>query len=196
MVRPSTIARLPQELADLCHRLIREGKTIHEITDKLNELDADVSKSAVGRYVKSAREQMTRFREAQAVAGRWVAELGENSKGDVATLCQQMLTGIAYQTLDQVAQQQLDGTAPDGKPAKPVKAMDLMLFAKALESLESSSKRSIERREKIERAVLERQAKAAEKTARANGLSNDQWEAIRKKFLGIRDDDDDGGIAA
>ena len=188
MARPSSIARLPQELADLCHRLIREGKTIHEITDKLNELDADVSKSAVGRYVKSAREQMTRYREAQEVAGRWVSELGENSKGDVATLCQQMLTGIAYQTLDQVAQQQLEATAPDGKPAKPVKAMDLMLFAKALESLESSSKRSIERREKIERAVLERQAKVAEKTARENGLSDDQWEAIRKQFLGIRDD--------
>jgi len=188
VARPSSIARLPQELADLCHRLIREGKTIHEITDKLNELDADVSKSAVGRYVKSAREQMTRYREAQEVAGRWVSELGENSKGDVATLCQQMLTGIAYQTLDQVAQQQLEATAPDGKPAKPVKAMDLMLFAKALESLESSSKRSIERREKIERAVLERQAKVAEKTARENGLSDDQWEAIRKQFLGIRDD--------
>lgn len=188
MAARSSIARLPVELADLCHRLIREGRTIHEITDKLNELDADVSKSAVGRYVKSAREQMSRFREAQEVAGRWVAELGENSKGDVATLCQQMLTGIAYQTLDQVAQQQLDGTSPDGKPAKPIKAMDLMLFAKALESLESSSKRSLERREKIERAALQRQAKEAEKVAREKGLSDDQWEAIRARFLGIQRD--------
>jgi predicted transcriptional regulator len=112
MASRSTIERLPQEVLDVCHRLIREGKTIHEITDKLNELDAEVSKSAVGRYVMSSRAQMKRFREAQEVAGRWVSELGENSKGDVATLCQQMLTGIAFQTLDQVAQQQLDGEAP------------------------------------------------------------------------------------
>ena len=36
MAARSSIARLPQELLDVCHRLIREGKTIHEITDKLN----------------------------------------------------------------------------------------------------------------------------------------------------------------
>lgn len=188
MAARSSIARLPQQLLDVCHRLIREGKTIHEITDKLNELDAEISKSAVGRYVKSSREQMQRFREAQEVAGRWVTELGENSKGDVATLCQQMLTGIAFQTLDQVAQQQLQDGDADAKPAKPVKAMDLMLFAKALESLESSSKRSIERREKIERAILERQTKAAEKIARDCGLSEEHWSAIRGGFLGIKDD--------
>lgn len=181
MARRSSIARLPPDLADLCHRLIREGRTILEITDKLNELDADVSKSAVGRYVKSSREQMQRYREAQEVAGRWVAELGENNKGDVATLCQQMLTGIAFTTLDQVAAQQLDTESP----GKPIKAMDLMLFAKALESLEGSSKRSLERREKIERAALERQAKAAETVAREKGLSDAQWEAIRAQFLGI-----------
>ena len=186
MARPSSIARLPKELADVCHRLIREGKTIHEITDKLNELEADVSKSAVGRYVKSAREQMQRYREAQEVAGRWVAELGENSKGDVATLCQQMLTGIAFTTLDQVAQQQLEVGDGDGKPAKPLKAMDLMLFAKALESIESGSTRALERREKIERAALQRQAAAAEEVARERGLSDDQWEAIRARFLGIQ----------
>lgn len=182
MARPSSIARLPRELADLCHRLIREGKTIFEITDKLNELDADVSKSAVGRYVKSAREQMTRYREAQEVAGRWVTELGENSKGDVATLCQQMLTGIAFQTLDQVAQQQLDGDAPDGKPAKPVKAMDLMLFAKALDSLESSAKRSTERREKIERAVIERAATRAGEVGARVGLSQATIDEIQKEL--------------
>jgi predicted transcriptional regulator len=182
MAARSSIARLPQELADLCHRLIREGKTIHEITDKLNELDAEVSKSAVGRYVKSAREQMTRFREAQEVAGRWVAELGENSKGDVATLCQQMLTGIAFQTLDQVAQQQIDGKSEDGKPAKQVKAMDLMLFAKALESLESSNKRSIERREKIERAVIERAAKKVGEIGAHAGISQASIDRIQQEL--------------
>jgi hypothetical protein len=58
--------------------------------------------------------------------------------------------------------------------------MDLMLFAKALESLESSSKRSIERREKIERAVLERQAKAAERVARERACPM----SIGKRYAG------------
>jgi len=182
MASRSTIERLPQEVLDVCHRLIREGKTIIEITDKLNELDADVSKSAVGRYVQSSRAQMKRFREAQEVAGRWVAELGENAKGDVATLCQQMLTGIAFQTLDQVAQQQLDGDGADGKPAKAIKAMDLMLFAKALESLESSSKRSIERREKIERAAIERAAKKVGEVGASAGISQASIERIQQEL--------------
>ncbi len=182
MARPSSIARLPKELADVCHRLIREGKTIHEITDKLNELEADVSKSAVGRYVKSAREQMQRYREAQEVAGRWVAELGENSKGDVATLCQQMLTGIAFTTLDQVAQQQLEVGDGDGKPAKPLKAMDLMLFAKALESIESGSKRALERREKIERAAFERASQKVGEVGQRVGLSQASIDAIQKEL--------------
>jgi predicted transcriptional regulator len=177
MARPSSIDRLPHDLVALCNRLIRDGRTIHEITDKLNELDAEVSKSAVGRYVKSTREQMQRFREAQEVAGRWVSELGENAKGDVATLCQQMLTGIAYQTLDQVAQQQLDGTSD-----QPVKAGDLMLFAKALESLESSSKHSIERREKIERAVIERAVAKAGEVGKRAGLSDETIELVQKEL--------------
>lgn len=185
MAARSTIAKLPKELADVCHRLIREGRTIHEITDALNTLDADVSKSAVGRYVKSARDQMQRYRDAQEVAGQWVTQLGENSKGDVATLCQQMLTGIAFTTLDQVAQAQMDETAPGEKPAKPLKPMDLMLLAKTLESLESSGKRGMERREKWERDVLLRQSKAAEKVAREQGMSDEHWSQIRAEFLGL-----------
>lgn len=182
MAHRSSLSRLPKELADLCHRLIREGKTIHEITDKLNELDAEVSKSAVGRYVKSAREQMQRYRDAQAVAGQWVEQLGENSKGDVATLCQQMLTGIAFTTLDQVAAAQLQDGEPGDKAAKPLKAMDLMLLAKALESIESSSKRSMERREKIERAVVERAATKAGEVGARVGLSQSTIDEIQKEL--------------
>lgn len=182
MAARSSVARLPQELVELCNRLMREGKTIHEITDKLNELDAEVSKSAVGRYVKNAREQMQRYRDAQQIAGQWVEQLGENGRGDVATLCQQMLTGIAFQTLDQVATAQLQETGEDGKPAKPLKAMDLMLLAKALESIESSSKRSMERREKIERAAMERAAKKAGEVGQRVGLSQSTIDEIQKEL--------------
>jgi predicted transcriptional regulator len=182
MAARSTIAKLPRELADICHRLIREGKTIHEITDKLNELDADVSKSAVGRYVKSAREQMQRYREAQEVAGRWVTELGENSKGDVATLLSQMLTGIAFTTLDQVAEQQLQEPEPGAKPAKKLGAMDLMLFAKALESIENSAKKSSERRLRDRKMFAEA---AAEKTGEVGsrlGLSQASIDEIQREL--------------
>jgi len=185
VARPSSIARLPHELVDLCHRLIRDGKTIPQITDKLNELDADVSQSAVGRYVKSAREQMARYQSAQAIAGQWVTQIGENPTGDVGSLLAEMLKTIAFTTLAGMG----DEESADGKKTKPPKPMDIMLLAKAIRDLEATSKANIERREKIEQLALRRQAKAAEQVAREKGLSDDQWEAIRARFLGIQQDD-------
>ena len=179
MAARSTISRLPKELADLCHRLIREGKTIHEITDKLNELDADVSKSAVGRYVKGAREQMARYREAQDIAGQWVAQLGENPNGDVGALLAEMLKTVAFQALAGMGN---DEAGADGKKPKAPKPMDIMLLAKAIKDLESTSKANIERREKIERAAIERAATKAGEVGTRVGLSQATIEEIQREL--------------
>lgn len=183
MGRRSSIERLPQELADTCHRLIREGRTIHEITDALNRLDADVSKSAVGRYVKGAREQMEHYREAQMVAGQWVSQLSEQPGSDVSALLAEMLKTVAFRTIADIGTEN-GPTEKDGKPKQP-KAMDIMLLAKAIRDMEASTKASIERREKIERQALERQTKAAEKVAKKQGMSAEHWAQIRAQFLGI-----------
>lgn len=176
MGRRSSIERLPPELAELCHRLIREGRTIHEITDKLNELDADVSSSAVGRYVKSAREQMTRYREAQAVAGQWVAQLGENPSGDVGALLAEMLKTVAFQTMATMAP---DEGNPDAKPTKP---MDIMLLAKAIRDLESTAKQNLERRAAIEKEAIARAADKAGEVGQRAGISQSTIEEIQKEL--------------
>ncbi|WP_430391082.1 phage protein Gp27 family protein [Dyella sp. 20L07] len=186
MPRRSTIEQLPRELADVCHRLIREGRTIHEITDALNQLEAEVSKSAVGRYVKGAREQMRQYREAQEVAGQWVTQLNENPAGDVSALLAEMLKTVAFQTIANLGDGSDAPVGKDGKPKAP-KAMDVMLLAKAIRDLEASTKASLERRERIERQALERQAKAAEKVAQKQGMSPEHWAQIRAEFLGIKD---------
>lgn len=175
MARPSSITRLPPELAQLCHRLIREGRTIHQITDKLNELDAEVSKSAVGRYVKSAREQMAQYQAAQAVAGQWVAALGENPTGDVGALLAEMLKTVAFQALATMGPDETGA-------AKPTKPMDIMLLAKAIRDLESTSKANIERREKIERAAIERAATKAGEVGQRAGLSQATIDEIQKEL--------------
>lgn len=177
MARPSSIDRLPRQLRDLCLRLIRDGATIHQITDKLNELDADVSKSAVGRYVKSAREQMRRYREAQEVAGAWVAQLGENPQGDVGALLAEMLKTVAFQTLGSMGDAQAD---EDGKGAP--KPMDIMLLAKAIRDLEATSKANIERRAAIEKAAIEKAAKKAGEVGERRGLSQDTIDEIQKEL--------------
>lgn len=193
MARRSSIDQLPHEIRDVCLRLIRDGRTIHEITTALNELDADVSKSAVGRYVKSTRELMQRHLAAQNIAGRLIAQLGENPQGDVGALLAEMLKTIAFQLMADMGTDgggELDAEAAAELRAKP---MDIMLLAKGLDHLERAGAIGFKRRIEIERLALARQAKAAEATAKQQGLSTDQWAAIRAKFLGIQPD---GGTSA
>ncbi|CAG0909845.1 unnamed protein product, partial [Darwinula stevensoni] len=68
MGRKSTVAVLPEEVVTQINRLIRDGCTIDEILRALAPLGAEVSRSAMGRYVKSARESMEKYRQAQEVA--------------------------------------------------------------------------------------------------------------------------------
>lgn len=180
MARRSSIERMPRELSDLFHRLVRDGRTIHEITDKLNELDADVSKSAVGRAVKQTRDLMKRYQAAQEVAGQLVEQLGENPRGDVGALLAEMLKTLAFQLMADMGDEEADEKAK----AKP---MDIMLLGKAMDHIERAGAISLKRRQEIERLVLARQAKAAEKVAQKQGMSPDQWAQIRAEFLGIKD---------
>ena len=99
MARKSTVAALPKELVDACNGLIRDGRTIDDILAALQGLGADVSRSAVGRYVKSARESMEKYRQAQEVAKVWVDKLEAEPAGDVGRLLPEMLRVVAFQTL-------------------------------------------------------------------------------------------------
>ena len=180
MGRRSRFDTMPRVLLDEVNRLVREGRTIGDIREHLAELGAEVSNGSMGRYVKNARDQMRRYQEAQEVAGQWVAKLGENPKGDVGMLLAEMLKVTAFQTLSSMASEDDEGEAVQA--AKP---MDIMLLAKAIKDLEATAKQSIERRERIEKAVLQRQAKAAESAAKEAGVDDEAFERIRAKFLGV-----------
>ena len=182
MGRRSSIEQLPAELADLCHRLIREGRTIEDITDKLNELDADVSRSAVGRYVKSARESMEKYRQAQEVAKVWVDKLEAEPSGDVGRLLPEMLRVVAFQTLTSM-----------GESEQTVGAMDVMLLAKALKDIAGTQKTSIDTELQLRKLREETKTKAAQAAAvvegmtRNAGMSEDLVSSIRARILGVGD---------
>lgn len=179
MGRRNSFDDLPPEIREAVDRLIREGRTIAEIREHLDELQHPRSHGATGRYVKNARANMARFQAAQEIAGQWVSQLGEQPRGDVGVLLAEMLKTVAFNTLDVMA-----GGEEEAKPAKP---MDIMLLAKAIQSLESTAKASHERRERIEQAALKRQADKAEKAAKARGMTDEEWGPIRAEFLGIPD---------
>lgn len=178
MGRRGVMETAPPEIVAEFHRLVRAGWTIDTIREAMAGLGQPMSHGTAGRAVKKAREHFAAMRESQEVAGMWVQQIGENPNGDVGMLVAEILKVVSHLTVSSMLDQ-----AQEGK--KPVKAMDLMLATQAIKNLENVAKQSMDRRERIERAVLTKQAAAAESTAREIGVSTDAWEKIRARFLGI-----------
>jgi len=180
MPQKSTIAKLDPRIREEADRAVREGRaTIDEIVGIIKGMGGEVSRSAVGRFVKGAREQMEKYRQAQEVAKVWVAKLGEEPQGDVGRLLIEMLRTVSFQTLSQLG----DGEeAPD--------AMELMLLAKAMDHMAKASKAGVEQQQKVDELMRVRLAKAAaavEKTGKQEGWSAESVERLKRDFLGITD---------
>ena len=177
MGRRSTVAVLPQEVVEEINRLIRDGCTIDEILRALSPLGVeDVSRSAMGRYVKSARESMEKYRQAQTVAKLWIDKLEAEPQGDVARLLPEMLRVVAFQTVSTM-----------GEAEAPTSAMEVMLMAKALKDIAGTTKTNIDVELKLRtmRAEVKAAAKEVESTMRQAGLSDELVTSIRSRILGV-----------
>lgn len=176
MGRRSSIEQLPAEVRDAIARLIRDGRTIEQIRAKLAELDVDVSRSAVGRHVKSQRALIERYTAAQEVAGKLVAQIGENPQGDVGALLAEMLKTVGMQILDD----QLDDSAAEG--AERLAPNEFMFMAKALDHLERAGAVGYKRRKEIRADALAAAAKSVEKTGASLGLTQATIDRINEQL--------------
>jgi len=170
MGRQSSIRRLDPRVREAIDRAIREERaTIDEIVELIEQHGAAASRSAVGRYVKSAREQLQRFREAQEIAKVWAGKLSEDPDSDVGRLVSEMLRTVAFQQLGEL------GDDPDKR------AMETMLLAKALDHVARAEKQQLDTELRVRREL----AKRAETMARKQGLSTEQAAALRQDLLGV-----------
>lgn len=182
MAQRSAIGKLPHEIRDQVHRLIRDGVTIDAIVERLEALGAEVSRSSVGRYKQKYEGLLERYREAQEVAAVWVRKLGEDPQGDVGQLCAEMLKTVAFQTLANMADTEAEKADPKA----------IMMLAKSIKDLEGAAKISAERELKVRKAVaaeLLGKLDAAEKDAEVAGepgLSAARIAQLRRDFLGVR----------
>ncbi|HDR9585226.1 TPA: DUF3486 family protein [Burkholderia stabilis] len=179
------MAVLPQEIVAEVNRLIRDGCTIDEILRALSPLGVEsISRSAMGRYVKTARESMEKYRQGQEVAKVWLDRLEAEPNGDVARLLPEMLRAIAFQTLSTM-----------GESENAVKPAEVMLLAKALKDLGGASKDNVaielkmrQVRDDARKALLAEQAKSLQAVGKQDGVSADTMTKIRSA-LGIPDDE-------
>jgi len=182
-MRKSKVKRLPAPLREALESLWREGRyTLDELLNRLREMAPAVgarpeelpSRSGLHSYLQHFEKKLARYREAQQVAGMWVAKLGEDPQGDVGRLLAEMLKSIALQTMDAA-----------GESGEPTGAQDLMLLSAALKNLAAAEKTWADRELRIRKELAAQVEQVIEQEKRpGGGLSEDAAARIRAALLG------------
>jgi hypothetical protein len=172
--RPSSITQLDPKVKEAVDTAVREGRaSIDEIVELIKALGGDASRSAVGRYVKSANERMEEYREAQQMAAVWMDKIGKDPQGDVGRLNLEMLRMLAFKGIR------------DTESASP---KDLMFLGAAVKSFAQTDKLVIDTEFAVRKLVQARAAEVAAsvvKTVKKAGLSTETINVIRAEILGI-----------
>lgn len=177
--RPSSIDRLNPEIKDLIGKLrIDFGWTIDEILTKLRELgQGEVSRSALGRHVKSIEEVGAQLRHSREMAKALIAQVGDAPEDRVADLNIELLHAMILRLVTATND---DG---DGQPVT-FGPEDAMFLGRTLQSLASARKTNTDVILKAREAAKKEAATKASAAATAKGLSAETVDFIRKAVLG------------
>lgn len=175
--KPSSIDRLDKETRDLIGKLrIDHGWTIDEIRTKLLELGngaETISRSALGRHIKSIEEIGAQIRESRDLALALRSAIGEEDEHRTADLNVELLQTSIMRLLVRARDED------DSENAGEVKALST-----ALRDLSAAKKINTDMVLKVREAAMKDAAKKAESAAKSQGLSADTVEFIRKAVLG------------
>jgi len=174
--RPSSITQLDPKIKEAVDTAIREGRlTIDGIVQLIEQHGAEASRSAVGRYVKNAKERMEDYRQATQMAAVWVDKLGKEPEGDVGRMVLEMLRLVAFKSIGDIEQ-----ASPE----------DLMFLGKAMKDIAGADKLIVDRELAVRKLIAARAEKVASEvaqTAKKAGLSDETVDLIKKKILGVAD---------
>ena len=174
--RPSSITQLDPRVKEAVDAAVRDGRlTIDDIVRLIEDQGGEASRSAVGRYVKNARERMEDYRQAQQIAAVWVDKLGKEPDGDIGRMLLEMLRVVAFKSIGDI-----ESASPE----------DLMFLGKALKDIAGADKLVVDREINLRKLIAVRAAEVAAsvvKTVKKAGLSDDTINVIRAEILGIPD---------
>lgn len=175
--KPSSIDRLPDEVKSSIAGLRRQGRTIDEILDHLRQLDVDVSRSALGRHVKSLAEIGEQLRRSETMAKFIVDRFGEETDERVGRANMRILQGALLEILTE------DRVDEDGQPIT-LSAKEAKELALSLQRLVAAQRMDAEREIRMRAEFAKSAAAAAEKAMKAQGMGADTIELIRNAVLG------------
>ena len=178
--QPSTIDRLDPEIRRLIADLrIDQGWTIDEIRAKLVELGKPVSRSALGRHVRSLPEVAKEMRESRDMAEALAREVGTAGEDKLAELNIELMHGVMLRLLSSAQR------GDDGPQAVTFDPEQVMFLSRSLAQLASARKTDVDRVRTLKRQTQEAAVKAVEEVAKTDrGLTAETVMAIRKAVLG------------
>lgn len=176
---PSTIDRLDPEIRSLISELrIDKGWTIDEIKERLNEIGASVSRSALGRHVRTIEDVGADMRESQVYAEALAREIGSDANNSVLQLNAQLLATMMFRFATGLR---------EGEPLV-LSTKEQKEFSEALRNIALMEKTKLDVEDRAEKRGEERERKknaaAVTKVAREKGLSKETVDAIRFAVLG------------
>lgn len=178
--RPSTVDRLDPEMRELIGKLrIDFGWTIDEILEKLRELgQGDISRSALGRHVKSIEEVGAQLRHSREVANALIGQLGGAPEDRVADLNIELMHSMILRLVTAT------NDAGDGEPVI-LGPEETMFMARSLQALAGARKTNVEMIVKTREAATKEAAKKAQSAARSKGLGKETADFIYDQVLGV-----------
>ncbi|WCT72068.1 DUF3486 family protein [Sphingomonas naphthae] len=177
--RPSTVDRLDPEIKDLIGKLrIDHGWTIDEILTKLRQLGkGEVSRSALGRHVKSIEEIGAQLRQSREVANALISHVGDASEDRTADLNIELMHAMILRLTTATND---DG---DGSPVM-FEPKDVAYLTKSLQALAGARKTNADMVLKVREEARKEAAKRAEGAAKQSGLGKETVDFIRRAVLG------------
>jgi hypothetical protein len=172
--RPSTIAQLGDGARSELDRLLLEGKfSLSEITQRVQELGGNVSRSAIGRYAQYQEQVASDIRATREMAQAIGKEL-EDCDGDAGRLAiESVQTLLLRARMDLASGEEID-----------IKALSFLCGA--VKDLQSAFKMNIETEGKIRDRVLKEAAQRVAKASTSRGMTAETVEFIKAQILGVK----------
>lgn len=187
MPRASSIERLPPDILEQLHALLRDPRVTQlDATARINAILAEdghgtrVSKSALNRYALRMEEVGERLRESRQVAEMWIAKLGAAPQGQVGHLVNEILRTLAFDLSIKLQHDELDEESMPGVITM-LKELSLSVMR-----LERASSENVKREQEIRNQERERAANRVEEVALTQGMDEAQARLWREKFLGVK----------
>lgn len=187
MARPSSIDKLPPDILEQLHALLRDPRVTQlDVTARINELldargEEPVSKSAVNRYKLRMDEAGAALRQSREIAAMWIGKLGAAPQGQVGQLTNEIIRTLALDLSLAIQNLTNGGHIDDEMLPETVKMVKHL--AEAQEKLEKAASENERRAAQIREQARKEAAEAAEEAAKKAGVSADGIAALRAAIM-------------